>query len=206
MLRKVFLLPVLFFAFTLLSPDNVRAQLQGGFTFSDEGLKGFYIAVGDYFNVPQREIIIIREKRIRDEEIPVVLFISRRAAVPFLTVINLRLDGLSWLEISLRFGITPDVFYVPVRVVKGPPYGRAYGYYRNKPKHKWKAIVLSDDEIIDFVNLRFMSEHYGYPPEKVIRMRGEGKNFVVINDEIKKGEGKKPDGRGKKEGGRDEER
>jgi hypothetical protein len=31
-----------------------------------------------------------------------------------------------------------------------------------------------------------MSEHYGYPPEKIIKMRSEGKEFVLINDEIRK--------------------
>ena len=37
------------------------------------------------------------------------------------------------------------------------------------------------------VNLRFISERYGYAPEDVIRLRSSGKNFVVINDEFRKG-------------------
>jgi hypothetical protein len=71
-------------------------------------------------------------------------------------------------------------------VVTGPPYGRAYGYYKKKPKKDWRTIVLGDDDVVNLVNLKFMSEHYGYPPEKIIKMRSGGKEFVSIYDEIRK--------------------
>jgi hypothetical protein len=40
------------------------------------------------------------------------------------------------------------------------------------------------------VNLRFISEYHHFAPEEVIRLRADGKNFVVINDEVKKGKAK----------------
>lgn len=51
--------------------------------------------------------------------------------------------------------------------------------------------MLSDDDVINLVNLKFTAEHYGYKPEEIIKMRSTGKGFVVINDEIKKEKGKK---------------
>ncbi|MBI5560969.1 MAG: hypothetical protein HY883_06815 [Deltaproteobacteria bacterium] len=214
MARKVFLLQVLLFLFASFLPAYAHAQRQVGIAMTDEGAGGFYMAVRDYFDVPEREVIVIKEKKMRDEEIPVVFFIARRARVPYLTVVNLRLSGMSWIEIALKYGLTPDVFYVPGVVVTGPPYGRAYGYYRNKPRHKWKTIILTDGEVIDLVNLRFISEHYRYPADKVVRMRGDGKSFVIIDHEIRreigqevrKGKEERPQHRGKKERGRDEER
>ena len=94
------------------------------------------------------------------------------------------------MDITLRYGLSPEIYYVPISVSPGPPYGKAYGYYKNKPRKEWKKIVFKDSDIINLVNLKFTSEHYKYSPNEVIKMREEGKNFVVINDEIKKGKKK----------------
>jgi hypothetical protein len=40
--------------------------------------------------------------------------------------------------------------------------------------------------VVNLVNLKFMSEHYAYAPEKVMQMRSEGQHFVAINDSIQK--------------------
>lgn len=195
MTRKIFLIPVLFSSFLTIFPASSNARQEAGMKITDEGVTGFYIAIGDYFHVPEREIIIIRERRVRDEEIPVVFFLAQRARVSHQPIIKMRLSGMTWLEISLHYGLGPEIFYVPVRVIKGPPYGRAYGYYKNKPRSGWKAIMLNDAEIIDLVNLRFISEYYGYPAEEVIRLRSGGDNFIVINKKVKKIKGAKvPEG------------
>jgi hypothetical protein len=68
----------------------------------------------------------------------------------------------------------------------GPPYGKAYGHYRNKPRKKWNTIVLRDDDVVNLVNLKFVSEHYRRPPDEVIRLRSRGKHFVVINHDVRK--------------------
>jgi hypothetical protein len=162
-------------------------------------LRGFYLAVGDYFRVPEREVTIIRERRIPDEEIPVVLFLAARARVAPSVVIDLRLGGRSWMDITLHLKLSPEIYYVPVKgEVKGPPYGKAYGYYKNKNRKDWGKIVLSNPEIINLVNLRFISEYHHFAPEEVIRLRADGNNFVVINDEVKKGKAKEKE-KGSKE-------
>ena len=51
-----------------------------GVSPGDEALNGFLLAVGDYYRIPQKEIIIIRERGIPPYEIPVALFIAKRAA------------------------------------------------------------------------------------------------------------------------------
>jgi hypothetical protein len=207
-MRILFIILTLIFLFI---GSNSEAGVDFGISIGDEGVKGFYLAVGDYYRVPQKEVIIIKERKIPDEEIPVVLFIASKVRVEPGIIIDLRLKGKSWLDITLHFGLSPEIFYVPVKetVVIGPPYGKAYGYYKNKPKKEWKTIVLNDVDVVNLVNLRFISEHYGYAPEKVIKLRGEGKSFVVINDKVmkekkvekektkEKVEGKKEKGKGK---------
>jgi len=178
---------------SLSSPaEAMGAEVNVGVSIGEKGLKGFYLAVGEYYRVPEREVIVIKQRRIPDEEIPVVFFIAARARVSPAAIIDLRLGGRTWMEIAFHFGLRPDIFYVPVTgEVKGPPYGKAYGHFKNRPKKESGKIMLRDDDVINLVNLKFISEHYGYKPEEVIKMRSEGKNFVAINEEIKRGKKEK---------------
>jgi hypothetical protein len=90
------------------------------------------------------------------------------------------------MDITFHFGLTAEVFYVPLKGKPGPPYGKAWGHYKNKKKNKWAQIRLTDADIVNFVNLKFISEKYGYAPEEVVKMRAKGQSFVSINAKVKK--------------------
>jgi len=182
----------------LLSQDSAVAQSRNidlGISVSDGRLRDFYLAIGENYGVPPQEVVDIRNRyRCPDDELPVVLFLAARAHIEPAVIFNLRLKKMSWLDISFHFGLTPEIFFVPVVVERvGPPYGNAYGYYRKfGPAREWKRIVLTDREVVDLVNLRFMSEYYRTPPETVIAMRGRGATFIAINDDFRKEKGKPP--------------
>lgn len=182
--------------FLFLIPGVLSAQdsqVDLGVSIADGKLRSFYLAVSDHYRVPGREVVATKERyRFRDEELPVIYFLAARARVEPSVIIDLRIKGMSWLDVTFRYGLTPEIFFVPVPVKKiGPPYGKAYGYYKkHRPNREWKKIVLSDYEVVDLVNLRFMSEHYKLKPEVVMEMRSKGKNFVTINEENRKGKGK----------------
>src|SRR5688572_3790044 len=72
----------------------------------------FQLAVSSFFGVPNREVVVIRERRIPDDEIPLALFISQHAHVPPASVVELRTRGKSWWDISMHFGVGPEVYYV----------------------------------------------------------------------------------------------
>ena len=171
------------------------AHAQTAFSVSAH-IGDFHVAVANYYHVPEREVIVIRERRIPDDEIPVALFIARHAGVPWMRVVDMRLRGDSWWDISVRLGVRPDVYYIPVTVAPGPPYGRALGHYKNKHRKQWSTIVLSDADVVNLVELRFLSEHYKVPPERIIELRGKDRDFVAIHSEVH--------GRGNAGGSRDE--
>ncbi|MCX7771123.1 MAG: hypothetical protein N2202_08605 [Proteobacteria bacterium] len=153
---------------------------------------GFAFSISNFYRVPEREVIVIRERGIPEEELPVVFFIAKKAKVKPATIIDLRLRGMSWMDISLKFGLTADVFYVPVKVVEvGPPFGKAYGHYKKYPKHKWKEIRLDDDDIVNLVNVKFMSEYHGVEPEIIISEKSHGKRYIVLDKEFKEKKHKK---------------
>lgn len=189
-------------AFIIFSPvDSAEASVDMGVSIGNEGLRGFYLAVENYYRVPEREVVVVRERHIPDEEIPVVFFLAQKAHVRPSAIIDFRLAGKTWLDISLHFGLGPEIFYVPIRetVVIGPPYGKAYGYYKKKPKKQWRTIVLSDADVVNLVNLRFISDHYTYEAETVMKLREGGKNFIAIHDEVvKEKKGRKEKGEERK--------
>ncbi len=174
------------FMFVAFLPADTSAGVSFGVSADEDGLKSFYLAIGEHFQAPQEEVILVRQKRIPDEELPVVYFLARRADVKPRAIIDLRLGGKSWMDITLKYGLTAEIYYVELKEASGPPYGKAYGHYKHKNRKQWGEIRLADDDIVNFVNLKFISNHYGYSPDEVARMRENGSNFVTINSKVKK--------------------
>ncbi|UCD17583.1 MAG: hypothetical protein JSV44_01390 [Candidatus Zixiibacteriota bacterium] len=186
---------VVLFALMALFPiaSLCQAEVNVGLSLDKDGIKSFCLAIGEHFNVEEKKVVVVREAKIPDEDLPVVFFLASRAGISPDIIVKMRLGGKSWMDISLHFGLTAGVFYVPVKGNPGPPYGKAYGHFKNRKKEQWGSVRLTDVEIADFVNLRFISERYGYSPDEVIKLRSSGKSFVSINSEVKaKKAGKKP--------------
>lgn len=164
--------------FLLLASIKLNAQFSAGISMGRGGLNGFYMNLGNYFRVPQREIIVVRDRRLPDEEIPVVFFVARKAGVSPRAVARMRRQGYSWMDITYNFGLSPAIFF-PGRVFQGPPYGKAWGYNRNRGRN---CDNVSDYDIINAVNSRIIAESYNCCQDDVIRMRNQGRGYVQIND------------------------
>jgi len=173
------------FATMLITATDARSGVNLGVSIDDEGLRGFHLAIGEYFHVPEREVVVVRERKIPEEELPVIFFLARKVHVEPKVIVDMRLGGKSWMQITLHYGLSPEIFYIVLKEDPGPPYGKAYGYFKNRKRTEWAHIALADNDIINLVNLRFVSEHYRYAPEEIVRLRGRGDSFVVITKEVK---------------------
>ena len=200
-MKKTFVLVLI--AAALGAGPVLAAQVDLGISISDGRLRSFYVAVGDHYRVAPRAVVDLRTRsRLLDEELPVVYFLAARAHVGPQVVVDLRLGKRSWLDVAVRLGLSPEIFFLPVRMEKiGPPYGNAYGYYRKHGRGgDWKTLVLADREVVDLVNLRFMSEYHGLDPDEIMVMRGRQTSFVRIHDEIGRGRSKGAPGNAPKGG------
>jgi hypothetical protein len=172
---------------TISLPSFADAQWSVGISGGSEGINGFSLSIGEYYRVPEREVLVIHERGIYEEELPVVFYIAQRARVYPEEVVDLRLSGMSWMDITLYFGLSPEIYYVPMVIQRyGPPYGHAYGYYHNHPRGGWTRNDLHDADIVNQVNLKFISEHQRYAPEKIMRYRSKGRSFIAIDRDISK--------------------
>lgn len=180
---------LLVFVFTILSGPASAQNVSAGIAIADGELRNFYLAIGDYYRVPEPRVVHARNHyHMRDEELPVLFYLASSARVDPDVIIDLRLrQKMSWLNITYHFGLTPEIYYVPVQRVS-PPYGKAYGHYK-KHGDDYKKVVLADADVVNLVNLRFISDYHRVAPETIMDMRGNGQQFVVINDHVRKGKG-----------------
>ena len=140
---------------------RAQTRVNAGISVGDQGLHGFYLAIGNAYHVPERQVMVMRERSIPDDELPVVFFLAQRARVDPGVIVELRLRGMSWYDITTHFGLGSEIYYYrPVRQLRGPtPYGRAFGHYRQHPEKQWRRMRLADEDIVNLVNLRFAAEH-----------------------------------------------
>ena len=116
----------LIFAALGLSTLSRAAQVEARADFSGDGLRSFYFAVGNYYQVPERQVDLVRDRALPPDEVPVAFFVAQRAGVNPTVVVDLRRRGMSWSDIALHFHFRPDIYYFR----DGPPYGKAYGYWK----------------------------------------------------------------------------
>jgi len=186
---KSFAAALLVLTVLICAVPALAQHVSTGISISDGELRSFYLAIGDYYRVPEPKVVHVKKHyRMRDEDLPVVFYLASCARVEPDVIIDFRLrQRMSWLNITFHFGLTPEIYYVPVQRV-GPPYGKAYGHYK-KHKHDYKRVVLADEDVVNLVNLRFISDYHRVAPEIVMDMRSQGGRFVVINEEVRKGKG-----------------
>jgi hypothetical protein len=149
-----------------------------------EPLADFHRAVHESLGLPEPLIVRLLEQGAPDEQLPVIGLIAERAHVAPERIFDMHRAGTSFLDISIHFGLGPEIFYVPIERDPGPPYGKAWGYYKKTPRAKWNTIVLSDSEIVHFANLKLVVDRYGVPAGDVIALQHQGKPFVAIHGQF----------------------
>lgn len=166
------------------SAASLHAQVQAGAVFSGDGLRSFYFAVGNYYQVPEREVVVVQQQALPPDEVPVVFYVAQRARVAPAVVVDLRRRGLSWADIAFHFRLDPDIYYFR----GGPPYGKAYGYWKRHPPR--------DVEVIDAVNVHFLSDYHRVAPDVVWAERSHGHSYAVVARDFAAKSGKREDHRG----------
>lgn len=165
---------VLICFFTSANALDFDVGVSGG----DRGVDGFYFSIGNYYNVPEREIVVV-EQSISREDVSVAYFLASKSRRDVSYITKLRLSGKSWWDISLRLGLDPRTIYVIDTYNNyGPPYGKAYGYDKKNRHHR-----LDDRQVAELVNVRFLSEYHGISPDEVIVRRQKGNDFYRNNNE-----------------------
>jgi hypothetical protein len=140
----------------------------------------FYSALMDYYKVSDNSLANAKAGAVADDELAVDCFIAQRARVEPEAVTSLRNSNLSWMQVAFHYQLNPWVFYSFLRDF---PSHTAYESAYEKFKKPTLKINLTDAEIVNLANLKFLSEYYGRDPKDIVQKRIAGKSFRQINEE-----------------------
>ena len=159
-------------ALLVLAAGTTAVVAQEGRSAAQEAYFG---AVAEYFQLPRSEVGILGDWRLGGDEIPVVLFVARKAGVSAEALVALRRSGRGWAELVQRYRLDASQFHVPLpdQAAAGV-LASAFGKFRALPAGRWSEIRLSDADIVGLVNLRVLAQTLRLSPEVVLgEARGE---------------------------------
>jgi hypothetical protein len=148
------------------------AEAQGESTAAREAYFG---AVAEFFQLPRSEVAILGDWRLGADEIPVVLFVARKAGISPEALVALRRSGRGWGELVARYHLGAALFHVPVPdQASAGVLSSCFERYRSTPVARWSEITLSDADIVGLVNVRVLAQTLRMSPEAVLEQSGAG--------------------------------
>jgi hypothetical protein len=145
-------------------------------------------AVAEHFEIAADEVAILAGWGVPAEEIPVVLSVARTAGVSPDAVMALRRGGRSWGDLADRYGVHAARLHVPLPDdADAGVLSRLYEAYRSRPSTAWVSIEIRDDEMVDLVNLRFLSEYLGRSPAQVLGVLTQAGSGPAAFERLRRG-------------------
>jgi hypothetical protein len=149
---------------------------------------GAHVQVGDdtdlflnissrYFNRDSRVVTDMDRRYSNPDDLSVALFLTNRTRRDPAEIWRLRERGQTWWEIGLRFGVPADAWFVPVRRQPGPPYGKAYGHWKNGKNSTYR---MTDADARNLVAVRMIHEYYGVPVDVAMDWRASGQSVRTL--------------------------
>jgi hypothetical protein len=166
----------------VMAPQPARATLDisfGAAVHTDDDTD-VYLAVSTRYFERDRADVNRWNRECRDpDDLAVALFIASHCGKNPDLVFSMHKGGLSWWDVSLRLGVKPDVWFVPVRRDPGPPYGKAYGYHKKHGRHP-DQMRLTDADLRNLVAVRVLHDYYGVSAEVAMDWRSSGRSLREI--------------------------
>ncbi len=110
-----------------------------------------------------------------EADLPVVLLLAHECGRPPAYIVDLRAEGLSWSVVFSRLGVRPDILFDGIDRDPGPPYGRAWGYWRKNPR----GVRLSDSDIVGLAQVQIGARAARLAPYDIARARARGTPIEV---------------------------
>lgn len=130
----------------------------------------FLNVTNDYFGPPPSVAVdLVRRCRVPVDDFPVILYLARVSKRPPDSILRLRLDYLSWSDIMERLVIPPSVLFTGLDRDPGPPYGKAWGYWRKHPRDT--SLRFRDRDVVELVKLQVGSRCQRVSPYAVASVR-----------------------------------
>jgi hypothetical protein len=160
----------------LLSMAEARAgafhDVSLGLDVGDDA-RVFLNLTNDYYAPPATVATrVVRRCPRPENDYPVILLLARASHRPADQVLDLWLTNRSWADIMFELRVPPSVLFVGLNRDPGPPYGKAWGRWK---QHRGKGPVpLSDRDVVELAKLQIASGYYHANPYSLITERQKG--------------------------------
>lgn len=168
-------------AFLALLLRRAEMDVRSDATVTDEERSSFFRAAGKYYRTGRTEIEGLAERGVSLDEIPVVLHLALHSALAPLDVLAMRQSGRSWSAVLADLNLSPGILHVPVSSPVHVVPDHAGDCYGRAAREAWNVLVLHDADVVNLVNMKFISEYYRYRPEQVVALRSTGWTYAAIH-------------------------
>ena len=192
-LHCVWSLVFAFLALAVVAPASAGVDVDFGVAAKIDDRTDLYFSISSRYFGRDQDTVTTWGARYHDpDDLAVVLFISKHSGKSLDELYALRQQrGLTWWEISVRYGVTPEIWFVPVQRDPGPPYGKAYGHWKNHKHDREANVVLTDADLRNLIAVRMVHEYYGVPVDVAMEWRSGGRDLrALMTDEYEKRHGK----------------
>jgi hypothetical protein len=135
----------------------------------------FLNVANDYFAQPPAvAMALVQRAPSPVDDFPAILLLARAGRRPPEDILRLRKEYLSYSDIMFRLNISPSALFTGIDRDPGPPYGKAWGYWKKHPRER---LVIRDRDVIGLAKLQVASGRHQVSPYTLIAERNKGVTF-----------------------------
>ena len=152
----------------------VEFDITAGLPLGDDDR--IFLNVTNSYYAPQRAEAVSVIRRCPDpvDDYPAVLLLARASHRSPAAILDLRLGGLDWAEVMYRMHVSPSVLFVGMDRDPGPPYGKAWGTWKQNPRGR---LEIKDRHFVELAKLRVSAGAFGVSPYAVVAERRNGTRY-----------------------------
>ena len=152
---------------------------------ADSSLEEYYADAVDFFADSTSTLADILAFEPDPEDVPVIFMLSQITGVSPVKMAELRDRGDGWQALMSVRGAKPqDLYFMISADFESKVFSPVFEKFSSTPESDWGKIELTDQDIVNLVNLRFVYRNHGYSAFEVMAMRDRGESFPAINQKI----------------------
>ncbi len=111
-----------------------------------------------------------------EDDFPVIAFLAYHSHRSPTFILNLRREGYTWSDIFFQVNVSPSVLFVAMDRDPGPPYGKAWGYWKKHDRPGTRIRYrFADRDVVGLVKVQTAARHFGTSPFSVVEAQRGGR-------------------------------
>jgi hypothetical protein len=145
-----------------------------------------------HFGVSQDRLVQLINRGVEPSELPVILTISQKTGMRDVNVMTMRQNGLRWTSALKVAKLDARVFYfAPPQKITSSRFVSIFSALESAGADNQQSIELTDEQIVDLANVKFLSEYHEYQTGELINKRDAGASYESIATYLTRATGKR---------------